>query len=398
MRLLLVIQDSMGHLLPSIRFGQHAQALGHQVLAVSSDRHMAIMDQFGVEHVSVYNADVPFLSTRDWYLVETVKTQVRVLHEVAERFRPDAIVCGPLAISAFIMAEQLDLPVGIIGYSTLLYPGLGDDDPTRRWRIHSITGFYNEARRALGLGIVKPDPVTTPLLGDCWMIRNVAEFTGDVRLHDKILHVGGLNIEPKSGHAAARHFARQWREAGRSVVFVQLGRLFEKQHIWHRLLTALDAQGYAILADTGRSDYLPDGVDVPRHCFAARFLCLGDVADLVDAVICSGHSASLIGAINHRLPMAFLPTSADSVELATRAKQCGLGAVIDAKQSAADIAADLHLFFRRQRAGAFDPALAGFAEQFGQARLGERPLVAEVLGRLTETGRRTMPALHGHMA
>ena len=382
MRLLLTIQDSMGHLLPSIRFAQAAQALGHDVVAVSADRHGALLDQSGIPHISVTNADNAFMSMGDWYVVETVKTQVRVFDSVVEQVRPDAVVCGPLAISALIFAERQALPVAVLGYSTYLYPGIDDTNETRWWRLRSITGYYNVARAGLGLLPLTADPERTPLLGDCYLLRNVPEFTGPLRLPASVFHVGGLHGEPGAGHYAARAFARRCREQGRRVVFVQIGRLFRKGDLWPRLIAALDALGLAAIADVGRSDYLPENPELPPHCFAARFVSLGDVADLVDAVICSGHGASLLGGMSHRKPIACLPTSADSVELAERVVACGLGVSIDASQAADGLAAGLRDFLRRHEAGGFDASLQRYCALLGEWRAQEGPVIANVLARL----------------
>ena len=372
----------MGHLLPSIRFAQAVQALGHDVVAVSADRHGALLDQSGISHIPVTNAENPFMSMGDWYVVETVKTQVRVFDSLLERVRPDAVVCGPLAISALIFAERHALPVAILGYSTYLYPGIDDASETRWWRLRSITGFYNAARAGLGLPPLTADPERTPLIGDCYLLRNVPEFTGPLRLPELVFHVGGLHGEPGAGQVAARAFARRCREQGRRVVFVQIGRLFRHGDLWPRLMAALDALGLAAIADVGRCDYLPETPDLPAHCFATRFVSLGDVADLVDAMVCSGHGASLLGCMSHRKPIACVPTSADLVELAERVAACGLGVSIDASQASDGLAASLREFLRRHEAGAFDASLERYCALLGEWKAQEGPVIASILERL----------------
>lgn len=392
MRLLLAIQDSMGHLLPSIRFGQIAQALGHGVVAVSADRHGALLDQSGIEHFPVRNADGPFMAMTDWYNVETVKVQVRVFDSIVEQVQPDAVVCGPLAISAMIFAERHSLPVGVLGYSTYLYPGVDEAAEGRSWRLRSITGFYNTARAALGMGPVAADPESSPLIGDCHLLRNVPEFTGPDRLPSSVLHVGGLHGEPGAGHFAAREFALGWKARGRRIVFVQIGRLFGDGQLWRRLTVALDRLGLAAIADTGRADYLRESADLPAHCFVTRFASIGDVADLVDAVICSGHGASLLGAMTHRKPIAFLPTTADTAELAERAVACGLGVNIDSSLDSDGLASRLREFLDRGDGGAFEQGLELYCASLRRWKSKEPEVVAEMLARLMEIRRARAPA------
>jgi hypothetical protein len=360
MKILLSINDSMGHLLPAIRFAQIAQRLGHGVVVVSAECHSALLDLYGIEHIPVTNSGTTFMATWDWYGVDTVASEVRVFDSVVERIRPDVVICGPLAISAMIFAERRKLPVGIIGYSTYLYPALNDDDTTRWWRLNSISGFYNAARTHLGLPEVSAHPDSTPLIGDAYLLRNVPEFTGPSSLPPQVMHVGGLHLDPGAGHGRARAFAQQWRSKGRRVVYVQMGRLFEKSEIWTTLMAALELLGMAAIADTGRSDYLHDESAIPPHCFVSRFVSLGDVADLVDAVICSGHGASLLGAMSQQKPLACLPTSADSKELADRVVACGLGVRLDPMQSPGPLAVALQGFFDQQKSGHFDGCLRQF--------------------------------------
>jgi hypothetical protein len=336
------------------------RSIGVGVVVVSAECHSALLDLYGIEHIPFTNRGTTFMATWDWYGVDTVASEVRVFDSVVERIRPDVVICGPLAISAMIFAERRKLPVGIIGYSTYLYPALNDDDTTRWWRLNSISGFYNAARTHLGLPEVSAHPDSTPLIGDAYLLRNVPEFTGPSSLPPQVMHVGGLHLDPGAGHGRARAFAQQWRSKGRRVVYVQMGRLFEKSEIWTTLMAALELLGMAAIADTGRSDYLHDESAIPPHCFVSRFVSLGDVADLVDAVICSGHGASLLGAMSQQKPLACLPTSADSKELADRVVACGLGVRLDPMQSPDLLAVALQGFFDQQKKGCFSGSLRQF--------------------------------------
>ena len=190
MKHLFVVQASFGHLLPAMRLARLVLERGHEALFVASDQYSALLDAHGLEHVAVANTGMPFLSTYDWYDVTTVGIQVELLRKIVEQHRPDVLVTGPLGLSTFMAAELRSLPVVVIGYGEYLYPGVGDLDPGRWWRLRTITSFYNACRRAQGLAPVEAEPETSPLLGSRYLLRNVPQFTSPSELPARVTSAG----------------------------------------------------------------------------------------------------------------------------------------------------------------------------------------------------------------
>jgi UDP:flavonoid glycosyltransferase YjiC (YdhE family) len=371
MKYLFIVQASFGHLLPALRLAELVLERGHEALFVASDQYSALLDQRGLQHLPVTNTGHPFLSTYDWYDPGTVGIQVRLLGKIVERYRPDVLVTGPLGLATFMIAELRSLPVLVLGYGEFLYPGVGDDNPTRWWRLRTVTSFYNQCRKEHGLEPIEADPETTPLLGDCYLSRNVPEFTTPAELPARVRHVGGLYWEPAYRNPRMERFVRGEEARGRRRVYVQIGRLFDKTWVWARLMNVLDELGVACVADTGRADYLDSAGDAFPSCFQARFVPVGSVA-AADAVICSGHTAVILGAITHRKPLLCIPTSADADECAERVAQCGLGAKIHYKT---EFNADsFQRFFDRVDRGEFRAALARFSGHLEAWKRAERSL------------------------
>jgi hypothetical protein len=382
---LFVTQASMGHLLPAIRLARLVQDRGHQVRFVASDIYSGVLDLHGLPHVPVSNSNLPFLSTYDWYDVNTVGIQVRLLHTLVDRDPPDVVITGPLGLAAFIVAESRSLLVVVLGYGEYLYPGLRDQDPIRWWRLRTVTDYYNDSRRALGLKSVEALPDTSPLLGGLYLLRGVPQFTSPRLLPPQVRHVGGLYWEPEYQNPAMERFLDRCRKHDQRIVYVQLGRLFGKSWVWTRLMNLLGELGVACVADVGRADYLQDDPHSYPHCFACRFAPLGSVTG-ADAVICSGHTASVLGAMTHRTPLLCIPTSADAEESADRVVQCGLGMKINYER---ELTVDqLQRFLRRADGGDFAVGLRRFSDYLETWKTAE-PELGDIALPLIERNRDT---------
>ncbi|XXX72209.1 hypothetical protein WMF30_31635 [Sorangium sp. So ce134] len=357
MKHLFAVHASFGHLLPAMRLAELVLDRGHEALFVASDRYSALLDLHRLEHVAISNTGRPFLSTHDWYDVGTVGIQVQLLSKIVEQYQPDVLVTGPLGLATFMVAELHSIPAVVLGYGEYLYPGLRDADRTRWWRLRTITSFYNECRKAQGLEPVEADPEVSPLLGACYLLRNVPEFTSPPELPARVRHVGGLYWEPTVRDPRVRRFVKASRGRYRRVVYVQMGRLFDKPWIWTRLMSALDELGIACVADLDRADYLQDIRQAPPNALVARFAPVGSVEG-ADAVICTGHTAAVLGAITHRKPLLCIPTSADTDEIAARVSQCGLGTTLSYGDGLHR--ASFERFFEQVDRGDFTPGLTRF--------------------------------------
>lgn len=370
-RHLFAVQATFGHVLPAIRLARLMLARGHDAVFALSDRYGALMDLYGIEHVPVSNTGLPFLATHDWYDPGTVALQVRVLSGLVDRIRPDVLVAGPLGLATFIVAEQRSLPTVVIGYGEHLYPGVNDRDPTRWWRLKTLTNFYNAARQVHGLPPVPPDPLESPLLGSAYLLRGVPQFTSPVEPPPLVRHVGGLYWEPEVQDVRLAQFIEAGRARGQRLVYAQIGRLFEKPWIWTRLMDALSDADVACVADTGRADYLRDGAPSYPACYATRFASVGGVPG-ADAVICSGQTAAVLGAITHQRPLLCVPSSADADEMASRVVACGIGIKVNVES---ELNRDtIERFLTRVHGGEFAPGLARLRAHLQEWALAEPSL------------------------
>jgi UDP:flavonoid glycosyltransferase YjiC (YdhE family) len=327
---LFVILSTHGHIFPAIKFAHSLQRGGHDVLFVTANEYLCLLAVYGLRCIGVTNSPHYFLSTIDWYTEEANRNQVRVIADIVESYRPDAIVTNPLALSAFIIAERYAIETTVIGYCEYLYPEVATDHATKQWRINVVTEYYNRVRRMFDLAEIPVDRVNSPLIGDRYLLRSIPQFHDYEELPSQVEYVGGLYWEPDYVNVGLDAFVAESRRDNRALLYVQIGRLFEKGDAWSRLVDGLKDLPVGCVVDTGRADYFGTGFERPPHFYFDSFIPIGHVKDAVDAVICSGQSTSVISAILHGKQLICMPYSDDSRELTARVERKGIGVGIDA--------------------------------------------------------------------
>jgi UDP:flavonoid glycosyltransferase YjiC (YdhE family) len=225
-----------------------------------------------------------------------------------------------------------------------------------------MTDRYNAYRAALGLPRVESSPESSPLIGDLHLLRSVPELADQSYLPRQVRHVGPLLWDMPSSHARLDSFIALHRAAGRPVVYVQIGRLFEDFPAWEPVLTALGRVQVDAILDIGRSDFMGSPPRVPGNCFLTRYVPLGDIADRVSLVVCSAQTTSVLASIFHGKPLLAIPHSTDSQELASRVGAKGLARVIVDRANLT--AAELEAHFETLSQGSGCPATARFQALF----------------------------------
>lgn len=327
---LFAILSTHGHIFPAIKYAHLLQRAGHDVLFVTANEYVCLLNLYGLRCVGVTNTPHYFLSTVDWFTEEASRNQVRVIASVVEDYRPDVIVTNPLALSAFIIAEQYSIETTVIGYCEYLYPELTAHTPSKTWRINVVTEYYNRVRRLFELPEIAVDRMNSPLIGNRYLLRSIPKFHDYEMLPRQVEYVGGLYWEPGYVNVALDDFVASAKRDNTALVYVQIGRLFEKAAAWGSLVEALKSLPVACVVDIGRSDYLGTVPEHPPNFYFNSFIPIGHVKREIDAVICSGQSTSVISAILHGKQMICVPYSDDSRELTARVERKGMGVGIDA--------------------------------------------------------------------
>lgn len=323
-RYLFIPLSSPGGLYSSIRLGHILERGGHEVLFATTSEYAIMLETQGLSCVGVRQPDAPFLNTSGWYHAANAGTEVPLLSKVVEQFRPDVIVTNPLVLASFVLAERHGVPLYNLAYAESLYPGARAGDETKEWRLGVVTGYYNDYRRALGLPAVAADPMTTPLYGDRCFLRSSPELYDGDDLSARVEFIGDLYWEPAYENVRLKRFCQQHRAAGRPLIYMQLGRLFEERDLWAQLLSCFAEMPAAFVCDLGRADYLGRPFPQPPNCLFSPFVPLGAVRDDAELVISTAQSTTSISAILHGKQLLCLPHSADGTELTRRLEGRGV--------------------------------------------------------------------------
>lgn len=362
-KVLILPLSGLGYVFPSIRLGHLLERHGHRILFVVSQEFSLLIESQGFETVGIRNDGRPFLDPDGWHDPGRAVPETKVLLEVAERFGPQVILSSPLVLASYVLAERFGIPMVNVGFAEYLYPSVfGETDPVKQWRLKSMTDRYNAYRAALGLARVESSPESSPLIGDLHLLRSVPELADQPYLPRQVRHVGPLLWDMPSSHARLDAFIALHRAAGRPVVYVQIGRLFEDFPAWESVLTALGRVQVGAILDIGRSDFMGSPPRVPGNCFLTRYVPLGDIADRVSLVVCSAQTTSVLASIIHGKPLLVIPHSTDSHELASRVGSKGLARMIVDRASLT--ASDLEVHFEALSSGAGCPATPRFQSLF----------------------------------
>lgn len=326
-KFLFIPLSSPGYLFPAIRLAKILEGQGNTVKFATTKEYQLLLQCQGFDVQGIHNDGITFLHPSAWFNAGKAVQEIRVLEASVQEFKPDVIVTNPLVLAAFVLAERHQLPLLNLGFAEYLYPNPGRFHNGKQWRIGSVAGFYNQYRAQLDLPPVDIDPENCPLIGDCHLLRNSPELYGEEGLPSKVKFVGDLYWEPEFKHPRMMAFVERQQAAGRPVVYVQIGRLFEDAPLWERLLALFGQMDAAFVVDTGRADYLRPGTEIPQNCFLAPFIPLGPIAEHVAFVLFTGQSTAAISGILHGKPLLSLPHSADAHEFTQRleARQLATG-------------------------------------------------------------------------
>ncbi len=318
---------SYGYLFPSIKLGHMLLEQGHDILFATTVRYEDLLKLNGIPVFGVLNqrTKTPFLNPASWFCDPNLSETVTLLCQLLESYKPDAIVSNPLGVAAMLLAEKYEIPLISIGFTEYLYPGIGEVNETKEWRLKEITDHYNANRVKLSLPPIELSAANTPLTGDLYFIRNIPELDDERVLPNHVSHIGGFYWEPTYKNPRLSKFIANGKKQGRKLVYMQIGRLFGDGPIWNVLLETIEAMPYEFVIDLGRADYVKNGLNFPENVFVSPFIPLGSIAEDVSFVMCSGQSTSVISAIVHGKPILSIPHSANAIEFTAKVQEKKLG-------------------------------------------------------------------------
>ncbi|MBB1159171.1 glycosyltransferase [Amycolatopsis dendrobii] len=158
------------------------------------------------------------------------------------------------------------------------------------------------------------------------------------------------------------------------TVYVTLGTTHNaRPGVLEGMLTALRDEPVNVVATIGRDGDASRFGEQPDHVRIEQFVPQTQLLPAVDAVVCHGGSATVLGALAHGVPLVVSPLATDHFEVAAQVQAAEAGIAVDSSDGILDAV----------RTVLTDPAYRAAAESLA-AEIAEQPAPAAVAARLRD--------------
>lgn len=330
MRYLFCPLASHGFVYPALGVAAALRRRGAEVAFATGPAFAGTIADAGFERIPRGAKDGDSFEVGIWAHPLSAAMQVKHVEYALERFEPDVLVTSQLANGPLIVAERADLPVAVIGLAAYLWPLWPRDaapatgaDKLLEWRHCDMMGHFNRVRALFDMPPVEAHHLDTPLHGDLFMVQSVPELeTGAGVFPERVRCVGSCLWEPpQQPDPELACWLGQARAAGESIIYVQHGRSFEKPGFWSRLVAALKDRLVSVVASIGRMD--KEVGAVPAGWFVRGHVPQGQVLPHASAVVSTGHTSAVLGALAHGLPSLLIPSGSGTEDIAGRCVGAG---------------------------------------------------------------------------
>lgn len=344
MNFLLCSLDSPGMLYPLIGLARSLQARGHKVAFATNLDCGELLSEVGLERLPRGDKDGRSFQVASWYRWPSIALQVRHTEHALQHFPADVLVGQALTYGPMIVAEQREMPIALLGFSTYLLPTTdspatseleSESDERRRWRYHSMVETFNQARRAFRLVPYEGSCRETPLLGDLFFVRNVPKLEPQFENLPEHVHlVGSCLWEPGFYEPELTDWLVDCAASGRPLVYVQHGRFFNLPSLWPALVEALDGLGCRVVASVNKMDS-ELGI-VPDSFFVRPHIPQGAVLKSADLAISCGNSTAFLGAMTAGVPSLLIPGGGEQPDVAALGERVGVARTLCPTEATAE--------------------------------------------------------------
>jgi len=322
---------SYGFIYPAIGIAKTLYQRGHEVAFVTSLTFSEILRQAGLERIPRTAKDGPSFQVELWAEPLAIVIQVKHIEYALECFAPDVLVGHQLTIGPLIVRVLHGLPVAVLGLAAYLWPAsksllkrppLSEGERLLVWRYGNMMEIYNRVCELFWLPLSYANYRETPLLGDLFLLQSVPQLEEDADvLPEKVHLIGSCLWEPPQLDVELSHWLQESNVAGEPVIYVQPGRSFQEPRIWPHLVDVLGNHQVRVVASISRMDGQAGAI--PKNFFVRNHVSQGQVLPQVQAVISSGHTSAVLGALVHGLPSLLIPCGSGTEDIAERCQRAG---------------------------------------------------------------------------
>ncbi|WP_409462148.1 glycosyltransferase [Amycolatopsis sp. GA6-003] len=376
MRLMFSSGAGYSHLAPMLPLARAAREAGDEVAFVTGPEAMRYLENTGLHAVSVGQPSDPAAAASTWQRAREemagMTADERLSHLVAEYlvglgaaarldgmvefvrdWRPDLVIAN-LAERAAVMAAGL---AGVPYAMHAIGPPKAAATMERAWEV------ANGLVRERGLEELPPRDAVPYL--DFWPEElRPADVAWEYPTRWPLQPAG---VMPTPGPRPAVLDGLPYDR----TVYVTLGTTHNaRPGVLESMVAALRDEPVNVVATIGRDGDLSRFGEQPGHVRIEQFVPQTQLLPAVDAVVCHGGSATVLGALAHGVPLVVLPLATDHFEVAAQIQAAEAGIAVE---SADEILAAVQtvLTDRTYRASA-ESLAAGIAEQPGPAAVAAR--------------------------
>lgn len=320
MRYLFCSHASIGLLGPSITIAQELQSRGHEVSFATGPSMTPFLRQAKLNRIPRGPKDGESFDVKSvWNGTDAVR-QVRHIEYACQQFSPDVLVGQALTWGAMVYRQYTHLPLAIIGQAGYFWPTntpLPYYDHYRpsfykrvleRYRLG--TYYYDGCCHMLGIPYKEASYEESVLLGDLFLLQSVPTLEGDPSLlPDRVHFVGDCSWNPPHVDAELQQWLVEAKASGEPILYLQVGRVLFSPMFVEYLTQVLGKLSVRVVASFGGASQAI--TSIPKNFFVREHIMQEQVLAYANAVICSGTTTSVLGALTHGLPLLIIPANAE---------------------------------------------------------------------------------------
>lgn len=337
MRILACSLGSPGFLFPLLGLAQELERRGHTVTFLSSQAMAATVRQAGF---SLCGTSERAFEVGEWWIPAIAILQMKWVEKAIAEEAPDLLLTCDLFLGGGLAAERNGIPRVVLGLNRYLFPRIGAEPSQRQaWHLRERLAAVQRAREPLDMPELPQDAWEQAILGDRYLLRNIAELeTGEGRLPEPVRCVGACLWEPADSRMdpELETWLETVRSAHRPLLYVCQGRTFHVQAFWPLLQEMLEAEGLAAVASLNRFEGKWSEGAAEESYRARPHVPQGLVLPWAEAIVASGTSTAVLGALKYKVPMLLIPAGSEQVDVANAFEAAGLAIRLPAEQLGED--------------------------------------------------------------
>lgn len=339
MRFLFCPIDSPGYFFPAIGIALNLRNRQHEVAFVSGKQSHHILEREKLERIPFGSRDVASFEITSWGSPFSVIKQVKHIEYGLACFKPDVIVGTELGLGSILSAELHAKPIAVIGLMSYLFPvsnkvekrpssSLSHSEKRAIWRYTQRLMLYNKCRKLVNLPSVNTRCEEAPFLGDLFFLRSIPRLWSGLALPpDRVHFVGDCLWEPSVIDRRLKDWLEDSAALNYPIIYVQVGAHFGAPNFWPYLVKVLKDQPVRIAASLGSmkggSIRTPE-LTVPPNFIVDYHIPQGVVMPYAQAVISSGNTTSVLGALRNGLPILIIPNGGEQKDNAEYCQRIGV--------------------------------------------------------------------------